>query len=538
MATILIVDDDERARRAIAAVLQAERHVVLEAANGREGLELARSGYPDVVLCDVGMPEMDGYELLDRLRQGASTSTLPVILMTGAPEQHDMRHSMERGADDYLPKPFDTSSLLAAVRMRLERKRATAAQLQEVRSRLLGIVDATPNLVAMAHSDTLAVWYCNPAGRKMLGIDSSTEMVPLCLKNHILDHEGRTEFENWFAIAKAEGKWLGECLIKSVRGGSLPVELQILAPRVEAGRPEYVSILAHDQSETLQLRQAQKMEAIGRLAAGIAHEINTPIQFTENNLQFLQQAFNALQQTVTLLEAAVRAAQAGPVPGELLARAVAALDQADLGYLAQEIPTALEEARHGTARVAKIVTAMKEFSHPGRNLRQQAEPVDLARAMESAIMVARNEWKYVAEVVTDFEAPMPPVPLYAGEFNQVILNLLVNAAHAVSDATHGGSEGKGTIKVSTRRDGSWAEILVSDTGTGIPEAVQHRVFEPFFTTKEIGRGTGQGLALARSIIVERHRGQISFESQTGKGTCFRIRVPLHARGRGPGLTRQ
>jgi len=166
---------------------------------------------------------------------------------------------------------------------------------------------------------------------------------------------------------------------------------------------------------------------------------------------------------------------------------------------------------------------MKDFSHPGS---EEKKLIDINKAIETTITVARNEWKYVAEVETHFDSDLPLVLCHAGEFNQVILNLLVNAAQAIAEAVGDGSHGKGKITVSTAHDPDWAEISISDTGAGIPEAVRSRVFEPFFTTKPVGKGTGQGLALAHTAIVRRHRGKIWFDSEVGKGTTFYIRLPL------------
>jgi signal transduction histidine kinase len=149
----------------------------------------------------------------------------------------------------------------------------------------------------------------------------------------------------------------------------------------------------------------------------------------------------------------------------------------------------------------------------------------LNHAIECTITVARNEWKYVADVETDFDQSLPPISCQPGEFNQVILNLIVNAAHAIAGVIGKGGPEKGKIKVQTRDCQGWAEIRIQDTGSGIPEKVQARVFDPFFTTKEIGKGTGQGLAIARSVVVDKHDGTIHFETAEGKGTTFIIRLP-------------
>lgn len=173
--------------------------------------------------------------------------------------------------------------------------------------------------------------------------------------------------------------------------------------------------------------------------------------------------------------------------------------------------------------MAAIVRAMKDFSHPGG---QQKQAVDLNRAIENTLTVSRNEWKYVADLVTDLDPSLPPVACLPSDFNQVVLNLVVNAAQAVANVVRDGSNGKGTITVRTRREGDWAAVHIEDTGTGIPEEIHTKVFDPFFTTKEVGQGTGQGLAIAHAIVVERHGGSISFETQVGRGTAFVIRLPI------------
>ncbi|GAB6164501.1 hypothetical protein JCM19992_05010 [Thermostilla marina] len=271
------------------------------------------------------------------------------------------------------------------------------------------------------------------------------------------------------------------------------------------------------------LAQAQKLEAVAHLAAGIAHEINTPTQYVGDNIRFLKDSFGDLDAVIEALNAVHEAAKSGPVPRELLAKADEALEDADLEYLREEIPQAIRQSLDGVERVATIVRAMKEFSHPGSSEKQ---PVDLNHVLETAAAVSRNEWKYVAELKTEFAPDLPKVPVFTAELNQAVLNIIVNAAHAIADVVEG-TETKGTITLATRKiDDNWVEARIGDTGTGIPEELRDKIFNPFFTTKGVGRGTGQGLAIAYNTIVEKHHGVLSFESEVGKGTTFIIRLPV------------
>ena len=263
------------------------------------------------------------------------------------------------------------------------------------------------------------------------------------------------------------------------------------------------------------------MASIGQLAAGIAHEINTPTQYVSDNTRFLRDAFGDLAGLLTEFSGLLEAARAETPVRDMISAIDDSLEKADLGYLMEEIPKAIDQSLDGVERISKIVLAMKEFSHPGVNGKTG---VDINKAIASTITVASNEWKYVTELQTEFDPSLPLVPCLAAELNQVILNLIINAAHAIAELTRDGR--KGTITVRTRRVGSMAEISISDTGCGIPEEIRSRVFDPFFTTKEVGKGTGQGLAISRSVIVDKHDGTISFETEDGKGTTFFIRLPL------------
>jgi len=274
-----------------------------------------------------------------------------------------------------------------------------------------------------------------------------------------------------------------------------------------------------------QLRQAQKLEAIGQLAAGIAHEINTPTQYVGDNTRFLKDSWGSIAALLDLGRMMRQQAGTGSVSPELLAHFDELAEQSDMEYLLKEIPGAIDQTLDGVQRVAKIVQGMKEFSHPGS---EEKRAIDINKAIETTITVARHEWKYVATVVTHFDEALPLIPCLIGEFNQAILNLIINAGHAIAAAVENGSIDRGTITITTRHDGEWGEIAIQDNGTGIPEKIRSRIFEPFFTTKLPGKGTGQGLALAHSVIVNRLHGQIWFQTETGKGTTFFIRLPIDA----------
>jgi len=275
----------------------------------------------------------------------------------------------------------------------------------------------------------------------------------------------------------------------------------------------------------IELRQAQKLEAVGRLASGVAHEINTPIQFVNDNIHFVRDAMGELvtlvkryqdvQQAVLASDANLESAQ------ELAREASEAEETADLAYLLENVPVALERSLDGIDRVAKIVQSMKSFAHPDQDSKVA---VDLNQAVTSTLTIARNEYKYVADVETEYGA-LPLVTCHVGEINQAVLNLIVNAAHAISDVVQG-TERRGLIRVRTYVEEGAAVIAITDTGGGIPPHIRERIFEPFFTTKEVGKGTGQGLFIARSVIAEKHGGSLTFETETGKGTTFYVRLPI------------
>jgi two-component system NtrC family sensor kinase len=254
------------------------------------------------------------------------------------------------------------------------------------------------------------------------------------------------------------------------------------------------------------LAAGEKLESIGRLAAGVAHEINTPIQFLNDSVYFIREAMQDLLAHNAKLTAML------PSPPE---------PDPEIEDLKLELPPALDRVVDGLARIAEIVRSMKEFSHADQ---EEKSRVDLNRAIASTLVIARTEYKYVADVQTEFANELPLVTCHGGQINQVVLNLVVNAAHAIEDVVRG-TGNKGLIKVKTQVEGAEVVISVSDTGRGIPEAIRSRIFDPFFTTKEVGKGTGQGLSIAHNVI-KAHGGKLEFVTEIGKGTTFLVRLPL------------
>ncbi len=271
------------------------------------------------------------------------------------------------------------------------------------------------------------------------------------------------------------------------------------------------------------LQRAQKLESIGQLAAGIAHEINTPTQYVGDNVRFLRDSFDDFNSVFSKTAEIVSLARKGQLELKAVSELETAMEKADLEYLIEEVPKSVRQALDGVERISTIVKSMKDFAHPGSS---EMKCADINKAIESTITVASNEWKYVANVFTDYDKSLPPVPCLVGEFNQVILNMIVNAAHAITDALGENSAEKGTIAISTKQKGNSVEISITDTGVGIPEEIRGKIFDPFFTTKEVGKGTGQGLAISHTVIVEKHHGTIDVMSEVGKGSKFTISLPL------------
>src|SRR5580658_557793 len=544
---ILLVEDNSLDVRLLREMLnrQAPRKFTLTEVGcmGEAESHLATHAV-DTILLDLGLPDAQGLEGVRRAH--AAAPRIPLVVLTGCEDELIADQALRVGAQDFLVKgTIETPGLLRAIRYATQRMKAEvetqkAQEEAETASRVKGELLAE---LKAAHAETELFLRSIPS--ILIGLD-----VRGCITRWNLTAT------NTFSVddRSVQGRAIEDCGIRwlnpdmkgeiarwlgtetSYRCDNLPYEregetrllgLNVLPILTESDSPTGFIITGADVTERmgleLQLRQAQKLEAIGQLAAGIAHEINTPTQFVGHNIRFLKDSWDSIAEFLNFCGTVRAECATGPVPPEHLQQFSELHQKCDLEYLLKHIPDAIDNSLEGVSRVAKIVKGFKEFSHPGS---EGKRVINLNQAIETTISVSRHEWKYCADLVTAFDADLPLVPCLVGEFNQVILNLIVNSAHAISNVVEKNGTGKGTITISTRRDGDWARVTVADTGAGIPVEIRARVFEPFFTTKEVGKGTGQGLALAHAAIVNRHQGQLWFESELGQGTTFFIRLPL------------
>lgn len=472
-------------------------------------LRVSQADFEVLVACgevdDVGVPSA--------VWMGAPLSTARGVIGVAALQNY-------QDASVYSHGELNLFGMLAErIAVVIERQQSEEAQL-----RLATAIQQSADLVVITDPNG-DIEYVNPAFERTTGFERGKVLGknPRFLKGGQHPH---SFYKEMWQVISSGSVWSGN-FVNRRRDGTLFTEVATITPvRDSSGRTVNYVKVSRDVTQQLlmesQLRQSQKLEAIGSLAAGIAHEINTPMQFVGNNAHFLSHSFatllGLLRDSLKAIETAVHKGTPDPMLLDVLKKR----DQADVDYLMKEIPEAIAQSLDGVSRVTGIVQAMREFSHPGTDSRSS---LDVNRALSGALAVARSELKSVAEVVTDFDPGIPVIQCYPNEINQVFLNLLVNAAHAVADAKEQGRS-RGTIRIRTRHSDGMVEISVADNGTGIPAAIRDQIFNPFFTTKPIGRGTGQGLAIARNTIVEKHGGSIRFETDEGQGTTFIVRIPV------------
>jgi PAS domain S-box-containing protein len=556
---ILVVDDEESMCNLLISFLAMSGYYCKSTTDSAQALAMLEHDDFDLVISDIRMEGMDGLDLVREICR--KYPTIDTIIMSGFTGDYTYSDVIEAGAVDFIAKPISLPELKAKI-TRVNREHKTLAEVRDAHEAIkhsLAVMEiANEKLSSEIAEREKAEKELYRANRDIESLIASIPLIMIEVAADGIIKRWNAEAERVFRVKAPEaiGIEILKCPIpwerQKVNETLCTCSLKCAAMRLKAlrftradGKEGLLDLTISPITESAvifsghiilgaditehellerQLAQAQKLESIGQLAAGIAHEINTPTQYVGDNTRFLDEVFGGLERIHVLYDQLLDRVRSGGPTHDLLEKIEAAASEVNLDYIRAEIPKAIKESIEGIARISHIVRAMKEFSHPGSG---EKTSIDLNRAIENTIMVARNEWKYVAEIETSLDPDLPLVPCLPGEVNQVILNMIINAAHAIAEKQkRDGSEQKGTIKISTRKRGECAEISINDTGTGIAEAIKSKIFDPFFTTKEVGKGTGQGLAISHSVIVEKLGGSIDFETRLGEGTTFVVRLPI------------
>ena len=525
MARILIIDDDANLRRTLADILRLKGHEVQGAVDGTEGLARALEDPCDLLLLDLGLPDIPGLEVMTRVKQARPATE--VILQTGNAALDSAIEATNRGAFSYLIKPCAIEQLLLQVRRACE-KRQASEELQRVNDSLRTIFNSVNDAIFI-HETSGEIIDVNEKMLEMYGVrreeaksfsliddysapESHPERLPTMWRRAV---SGEPCFFEWKARRPGDGSVFDvEVFLRQI---ALRDKIAILATVRDLSQCK-ATALALDQAYSelkathAQMLQTEKMASIGQLAAGVAHEINNPLGFILSNLgtldKYAERLVGFIQAQAETLDAPVEAA--GRAQLEEKRRAL------KLDYVIDDIAQLIAESREGAERVKKIVRDLKSFSRVDE---MEVKPVDLNDCLDSTLNIVWNELKYKAEVKRDY-GNLPPVNCNSGQLNQVFMNLLVNAAHAI--------EKQGTITLSSACEADIVRITIADTGCGIPEEDRAKIFEPFFTTKDVGRGTGLGLSISYDIV-KKHGGEILLASKVGKGSSFTVLLPAGER---------
>jgi len=652
---ILIVDDDNYTLEMIMSILERNGYNTRGVRSGKKALEIAKNKNPDLLLLDINLPDIDGYDVCKDIKSTEETKEIPVVFITGNSGRQSIQKSFEAGGSDYVGKPFVIEEVLARISMAIDNARAKKVMeqvnkeleqrvalqtrrlnllfsitklatesltLEQILQKVVLVLDKYMSYLGMVseiqyrgkafrnktYEENRAIMKCelkvdHRVGKIVLySIDESESRaldvkqeskdlleavaneVNKIIKQKESEEKVKTQWKYYralkdnspegivtldqdrkvvdinqafkkifgYSLDSIKGKHLenfilpkrlkeeGQAIIEKIKKGdnifrnsvrktkeNKEIHCSIIgAPiNINSQHMDYFLIyrdITREKKLEVQLMQTNKMEAIGQLAAGIAHEINTPTQYVNSNIEFFTEIFPdvlALIQEYGKFYSFIKESYDDKDEVEDLKEITG---NVDISFLKNEVKEALKDSLEGLNKISNIVDAMRTFSHPGTKDKQE---INVNKLIQKTITVTRNEWKYDAELKTDLEDNIEPIPIHQDQISQVMLNLIVNATHAIQSASESKKNKKGLIKIRSRSKKDYLEIKISDDGTGIPKNIRDKVFNPFFTTKDVGEGTGQGLSMAYNVIVENHRGNIYFDTEMEKGTTFIIELP-------------
>lgn len=525
--SILILDDDPQVCLLLESILQGEGYRVTVTQTMQDAYHVLSEKTFNMLVTDMNLGDDYGLDLILEVKK--LYPDMGVVVVTIIDDPMEAKKILAAGIFGYIVKPFSKSTVIITIenafrRQQLERanqtsKRQVESQLAILMNNLhfgLVLIDANKTIIQV--NDQMSFWF-----------PVSIPGAPLELLKESFILQEDEYFDCAEIIRQTMDKSRSYIVEKQMRTVVGDRHMQPLFLPVESGDSKLkrgAIVMIEDMTQQLvekkERDKSQKLEAIGQLAAGIAHEINSPVQFIGDNINFVSDGLETLFESFSQIEKMILEVEDKAVRTALQEQLKSLFENNDIEYFKEELPEAMLQSSDGVNRIAKIVKAMRQLSHPGS---EDKVLTDINSGLESTITVSRNEWKYDSDLVTDFDSNLPAISCYPDDLNQVFLNIIVNAAHAISERVEQKELSRGTIYIKTEEQDDSVIITIKDNGGGIPDELREKVFEPFFTTKEIGKGTGQGLGIAKRIVQEKHCGSIDFVSQQDKGTTFTIRLP-------------
>ncbi|WP_306149374.1 MULTISPECIES: sensor histidine kinase [unclassified Roseibium] len=451
------------------------------------------------------------------IEQEAKLTGLPYdILAKRLSRERNARMEAERLLEQKSLELYNANQDLAASLAKFDKERTLLSAVFNARSSGLVLTDDTLRIVRLntVAATLLDVPQSDVGGQNLISFLAEEGEAQAWVKAHAGPESRADDSSVEGEVGRSEGENIPvriSCADIGYDGLLLWILVDVRKDRAHA---------AEKQMLERTLNQAQKMEALGTLASGVAHEINTPIQYVGDNVKFLKEFYDSMTGLLAAYEPLKSAVEKQGLFPELTKTIAERYEAEDIEFTIEETPVAIEQSLHGLEQVASIVSAIREFSHPGD---AELKQVDINSIIETTVSVSRNSWKHNAELNLDLADNLPEIIGHPGDLHQVFINLLGNAADAIEEKE---LSKLGQLHIRTTRTEKWVEVTVADNGVGIDEATMERVFDPFFTTKAPGKGTGQGLAIVYKIVQVKHGGQIRIDSKPGKGTTFTLKFPI------------